>query len=301
MDKIPSGAKPKFMNYLSAKTAEAILILESWNVMKQVVSSLVLVVAFLLFRWALILTIRRWNAPSGEEKRRWIIQIKNISFIILAAGFFGIWATELRTFALSLVAVAAALAIAFKEIIQCFMGGLYITSVKPFELGDRIEVNGCRGEVIDHNFLSTTLLEIGPAKEVNMLSGRQVVIPNSTFLLQPLQNQTLQQNYVLQMLRLTVYPGEDWQQLEKMLLEAANRECQAFLEPALHAMKRMAQREGLDLPRVEPRVSLQCDDYGRLHLTLRFPVPIGNVSRVEQAILRSIVPLRKMPDVAPHV
>lgn len=280
------------MTFLSDSIAEAVRVLETWNVMKQTVSSLVLFIAFLVFRWALILTIRRWNAPSGEEKRRWIIQIKNISFIILAAGFFGIWATELRTFALSLVAVAAALAIAFKEIIQCFMGGLYIASVKPFELGDRIEVNHVRGEVIDHNFLSTTVLEIGPAKEVNMLSGRQMVIPNSVFLMHPLQNWSLQQDYVLQMLRVTVKPGEDWKQTEKLLLEAANRECQSYLEPALHAMKRMAQREGLDLPRVEPRVSLQYDDLGSLHLTLRFPAPMGGVSKVEQAILRSVVSSR---------
>src|SRR5690606_24394117 len=140
--------------------------------------------------------------PSGEDKRRWIIQIKNISFIVLAAGLFGIWATELRAFALSLVAVAAALAISTKEIIQCFLGGFYITSAKPFELGDRIEINGVRGEVIDHNFLSTTLLEIGPAREINQLSGRQLVLPNSVFLSGPLQNQSLQQDYVLQTLRL---------------------------------------------------------------------------------------------------
>ncbi len=287
------------MTFFTDALAEAVRVLESWNVMKQTVSSIALFVAFLVFRWGLIVTIRRWNAPSGEEKRRWIIQIKNVSFIILAAGFFGIWATELRTFALSLVAVAAALAIAFKEIIQCFMGGLYITSVKPFELGDRIEVGGFRGEVIDHNFLSTTVLEIGPAKEVNMLSGRQMVIPNSVFLLQPLQNQSLQQDYVLQMLRVTVHSGEDWKEVERLLLEAANRECKSFLEPALHAMKRMAQREGLDLPRVEPRVSLQYDDLGRLHLTLRFPVPMGNVSRVEQAILRSVVAQRVVRDAGP--
>jgi small-conductance mechanosensitive channel len=281
--------------------ADIIALLESWNVMKQAVSSFALIVAFFLFRSMLILTIRRWNAPSGEDKRRWIIQVKNMSFIILAAGLFGIWATELRAFALSLVAVAAALAISFKEIIQCVLGGFYITSAKPFELGDRIEVNGCRGEVIDHNFLSTTLLEIGPQREINQLSGRQVVLPNSVFLLYPLQNQSLQQDYVLQTLRLLIYEGEDWRQTEKLLLEAANRECQPFLEPALHAMSRMAQREGLDLPRVEPRVTVQYDDHGRLHVTLRFPAPAGNVSRVEQAIVRSIVGARAVKNVPLHV
>jgi small-conductance mechanosensitive channel len=280
------------MEFLAEVLGEFLQTLHSLNIHKQSISSIALLVAFILFRWATIMSIRRWNAPSGDEKRRWIIQVKNASLIILAAGLFGIWATELRSFALSLVAVAAALAIATKEIIQCFMGGLYKTSVRPFELGDRIEVNGVRGEVIDHNFLSTTLLEIGPAREVNQLSGRQVVIPNSQFLLHPIQNQSLQQEYVLQYVRVTVHPGEDWKELERVLLEAANKECGSFLEPARLSMARIGQREGLDLPRVEPRVTFQYDDFGYLHATLRFPTPLDRVSRTEQAILRSVIGTR---------
>jgi len=275
--------------------------LQTWDILKQVTSSLALMVAFLLFRWATVMTIRRWNAPSGDEKRRWIIQIKNVSFIILAAGLFGIWATELRAFALSLVAVAAALAIATKEMIQCFMGGFYKASARPFEIGDRIEVNGVRGEVIDHNFMSTTLLEIGPDKGLYQLSGRQVVIPNSLFLLHPIQNQSLQQDYILQAVRFTLQQGEDWKELERLLLEAAGKECAPFLEPARSAMTRLAQREGLELPRVEPRVTFQYDDYGYLHATLRFPTPIDRVSRTEQAILRSVIGTRGHGAVRAHI
>jgi hypothetical protein len=107
-----------------------------------------------------------------------------------------------------------------------------------------------------------------------------------------LKNQSLQQDYVLQTLRVAIQDGEQWQEVERLLLDGAQKECQSFLEPALHAMKRLAQREGLDLPRVEPRTSLQYDDFGRLHITLRFPAPLGHVTRVEQAILRSVVTAR---------
>lgn len=280
------------MNFLPELIKDMIATFQSWGVMKQMVSTLVLMLAFFFFRWATIMTIRRWNAPSGDEKRRWIIQVKNASMIILAAGLFGIWATELRSFALSLVAVAAALAIATKEILLCFLGGIYKASARPFELGDRIEINGFRGEVIDHNLLSTTLLEIGPAKDVHQLSGRQVILPNSWYLLHPVQNQSLQQEYVLQTVRMVVRSGEDWRQLETLLLESANRECASFLEPARMAMTRIGQREGLDLPRVEPRVTFQYDEHGLLHAILRFPTPLDRVSRTEQAILRSILAIR---------
>ncbi|NJL24781.1 MAG: hypothetical protein HC902_06175 [Calothrix sp. SM1_5_4] len=106
---------------------------------------------------------------------------------------------------------------------------------------------------------------------MSQLSGRQVVIPNSCLLLYPLQNQSIQQAYVLQTIRLVVQPGEDWRKLETALLDAANTECAPFLQGARHAMTRMALKEGLDLPRVEPRVTFQYDDAGKLHATLRFP------------------------------
>lgn len=289
------------MEYFSGYRTELLTLLRGIDVSRQFNSTLVLILAFFIFRWATIMTVRRWNAPSADEKRRWIIQIKNVSLIILAAGLFGIWATELRAFALSLVAVAAALAIATKEIILCFVGGIYKASVRPFELGDRIEINHVRGEVIDHDFLSTTLLEVGPGQEVHQLSGRQIVLPNSVFLVHPMFNQSLQQEYLLQSIRLTVYPGEDWKALEKLLLESAQRECSSYLEPARHSMARLGQREGLDLPRVEPRVTFQYADDGSLHATLRFPTPQDRVSRIEQAIMRSVISVRKIPEGSLHV
>lgn len=137
--------------------------------------------------------------------------------------------------------------------------------------------------------------EIGPAREINQLSGRQLIIPNSLFLANPVQNQSLQQKYVLQTVRFTVFAGEDWKALEKLLLDSANKECAPFLEGARHSMVRLSVREGLDLPRVEPRVSFQYDDSGRLHATLRFPTPLDRVSRTEQAIIRSVLEARGVP------
>ncbi len=280
------------MNSLLDSAHSVIETLQTWNVLTASTNSLMLFLAFFVFRWISILAIRRWNAPTPEEKRRWIVQVKNLSLIVLAAGLFAIWASELRAFAISMVAVAAAVAISTKEVIQCFLGGFYKASARPFELGDRIEVNGLRGEVIDHNFFATTLLEIGPMRENQQMSGRQIVLPNSMILSYPIFNQSLQQLYVLQTIRLTVYPGEDWQALEKTMLSAANSECASFLEPARRSMARLGQREGLDLPRVEPRVTFQYSEDGKLHATLRFPTPLDRVSRTEQAILRPIIATR---------
>src|SRR5690606_27740699 len=94
----------------------------------------------------------------------WLFIAKRLPGIILLIGILFIWGQELRDFALSLVAVAAALVLATKEVILCLMGGLLKASTKLFENGDRISVSGYKGKVIDHTLLTTTLIETGPGR-----------------------------------------------------------------------------------------------------------------------------------------
>jgi small-conductance mechanosensitive channel len=178
------------------------------------------------------------------------------------------------------------LVISTKEIILCFLGSAYKASAKPFELGDRIEVNGIRGEVIDHSVFGTTLMEIGPFKEANQHSGRQVMIPNSWLLSFAIYNQSIQQDYILHNMRIPLASTDDWRKAEEILLQAANQECSSYLEPARWSMVRLGQIQGLDLPRVEPRVHFQFQEEGKVHAILRVPALASKVSKTEQAIIR---------------
>lgn len=259
----------------------------------RVLGSLVLIVSFTAFKWFLIRIIEKWHTPTVDEKRKWLVTAKNISLVLMAISLFAIWATELKTFALSMVALAAAAVISFKEVIMCFTGGIYKLTTYPFDMGDRIEINGIRGEVFDHGFLATKVMEIGPSENSHQLTGRMVTIPNSWLLAYGLKNQSLQQSFVLHVLHIPLQPGEDWQVAEKILLEAANHECQSILEPARHAIFSKSQREGIDLPKVEPKVTFQIHDDGKVHGMVRFPAPAARVTKTEQAIMRSYLSQRK--------
>jgi small-conductance mechanosensitive channel len=150
-----------------------------------------------------------------------------------------------------------------------------------------------RGEVVDHQMLSTTLMEIGPFTNVTQHSGRQVSIPNAWFLSYPIYNQSIQQEYVLHNLRIPLSPDEDWKKAEEILLHAANQECAPYLEPARWAMVRLGQIQGLDLPRVEPRVNFQIGEGGCVNAVLRVPALISRISKTEQAILRQYLEAKK--------
>lgn len=281
------------MNDVGTRISEFLNLLQQWGVLKQVIDTGTLFVAFVIFRWGVVHAIGRWNAPKPEDKRRWIVQIKNLSLLILAVGLVGIWMNELRAFAISFVAVFAAFVFGTKEIILCLLGNAYRASAKPFELGDRIEVNDVRGEVIDHQMLCTTLMEVGPFKDVNQHSGRQVTIPNSWFLSHPIYNQSIQQEYVLHNMRIPLTALDDWRKVEEALLHAANQECASYLEPARWAMVRLGQIQGLDLPRVEPRVNFQIQDGGIVNAILRVPALVSKISKTEQAIIRQYLDAKK--------
>ena len=51
-------------------------------------------------------------------------------------------------------------------------------------------------------------------------------------------------------------------------------------------MKLLEQRNLLEAPSPDPRITIQLPEAGRIHLVLRFPAPDRGRSRVEQAILR---------------
>src|SRR5690606_32112227 len=83
---------------------------------------------------------------------------------------------ELRTVAISIVAIAVAFVVATKELILCITGSILKMASRSFVIGDRIQVKDFRGDVIDQNLLATTILEVGPGKLTHQRTGRMAVI-----------------------------------------------------------------------------------------------------------------------------
>jgi small-conductance mechanosensitive channel len=227
---------------------------------------------------------------SEDLRRRWMIQVRNLTFLVIVLGLTIIWAEELQTFALSAVAVAAALVIATKELIMCVSGTLLEGSAKSFRVGDRVEVGPHRGDVYDQTLLTTTLLEVGPGQAAAQYTGRAVVLPNSIFLSQPVVNETFTEAYILHTVVVPVSMDDNWQQAERALLQAADEACAEYIAEARQHMEKVTKARGLHPLSVEPRVTLRLPEPGRLDLLLRMPVPAKRRGRVEQTVLRRALP-----------
>ena len=248
--------------------------------------SLIILAALLITRTLVVRWISRNQALSMESKRRWVVTTRNSIAFAFLIGLVIIWAHELQAFAVSIIALAAALVLATKELILCWSGAALRVVGKVYAVGDRIQIAGHRGVVLDHDVFATKLLEIGPGQSAHLYTGRVTVFPNSLLFTSPLIKENPGQAYGLYTLVIPIKAEEDWQRSERTLLEIANVECAPFMEEAARQMKLLEQTNLLEAPSPEPRITIQLPEPGKMHLVLRFPAPDRGRSRIEQAILR---------------
>jgi small-conductance mechanosensitive channel len=243
----------------------------------------------IIIRLGIHRTLFRASDLPVETQRRWSVNIRNALLLIFILGMISIWAPRLQTFAVSIFAVAVALVLATKELIACLSGSGLRMLTKAYSLGDRIEIGGVRGNVVDHNALTTTLLEIGPGQTSHQYTGRAMVIPNSFLFSHPLTNETYTKKFRLHIITVPLSTDDDWETAEKLLLKAGQEEAASFIEEARTYLKKLEGKQWLDAPSVEPRVTIQLPEPGQIHLLLRVPCPTPYPSRLEQAILKKFL------------
>jgi small-conductance mechanosensitive channel len=247
----------------------------------------ILLIAVVILRSVASRFIKK-KIKSRELQRRWLVQIRNGLILLLTLGLIFIWGDALRTFTLSIVAIAVAFVVATKELILCMIGSVIKTGSGSFDIGDRIQIKDFRGDVIDHNILATTILEVGPGKLTHQRTGRMTVIPNALFVSEPIINESYTHDYVLHVFTVPFKKEENWQEAKEKILEAAKKWCSPYLKDAQLHMEKLSEEKGLDIPTSEPRVSLQVPSASEIHLIVRLPVEPTRRSFIEQSILSDV-------------
>jgi small-conductance mechanosensitive channel len=235
----------------------------------------------------IILRFVRGRLPTRDTLQlRWTSQVRAFSYVILAFGLFTIWAAELQALAVSFVVLAMAVVWATKETIACMQGAVYRLSSNAFQVGDRINVGGIRGDVIDPGLLSTTVLEVAQGHQ---RTGRTISIPNSLFMTEPVLNESLTGEYMLHLLTIPVDRSADLAAIERRALRAANDACADFIDDVRRPIALRYRRHGLNPPLVDPRITYQFVDTKTVNLILRIPVPTRLERTVEQRVLRAVL------------
>ncbi len=255
----------------------------------EIVRSLMLVAVLLLIRVVVGRILSSNVSVPVEERRRWSISTRNFLFISGLAGIGMIWANELQTIAVSMLAFAAALILATKELILCVSGFVVRHASNSYSLGDHIEVGTIRGRVVDIGLLSTTVMEIGPQHNAHQMTGRALTFPNSLLLSNAVIRENYMGDYVMHIINIPMGYHIPPSRAQRLLLEAAEQHCQQHVEAAREHMERMAERYLVDTPSVEPRIGMQAVDEKRYQLILRIAIPAKERQRIEQAIIHQFM------------
>src|SRR5690554_3795318 len=258
---------------------------------RPVVLSLILIFIVLSVRAAGLRVARSMENAPEVVRLRWQVQIRRAVIGSLFVGLIGIWAAELRELAYSLVAFAVAFVIAGKELILCFLGAILRASSRSFSIGDRIEICGLRGDAIDHGFMTTTVLEIGPAGQ---RTGRSIVLPNAVFLSHPVLNETFTNAYILHVVRIPLFVHDDVERAERILLRAADEVTGEYVRDARFYLRGGGSDSRMttslsDHPITEPRVLFNMEKANQVEMLLRVPTPVRKKGETEQAILRRFI------------
>jgi len=259
-----------------------------YSLLGKIAASLALLVAVLVLRAVLAQVIQRQKGPS-EMRRRWIVTGRNWLFVLFLLGLGAIWADALRSFALSIVAVAVAAVIATKELIQCFTGSILRTFSQAYSVGDRIELGGHRGDVVDLNMLTTTILEVGPGRTTHIRTGRMIVIPNARVTDSVVINESYMEGYVLHVFSVPVKAEDDWQEARRILQEAASEQAQPYMPIVRQRVDTLERKHSLSGPPIEPSIFVQVPEAGIINLVVRIPAPVGRQGYTEQVILRKFL------------
>ena len=172
--------------------------------------------------------LRLREGMSLEQKRQARASFRNWLLLAVVASLGFVWGGEIRSLILSLAAIAAAVMIVSKEMISCLYGGMLFTFSKLAKIGDSIEVGPHRGELLDHNWLSFTLLEHG---DTHFYTGKIIKIPNSLLLASPLTN--LSQGGAFRFCTLNFHARqENASAALACALESAQEVCQPWVENA---------------------------------------------------------------------
>lgn len=252
------------------------------------INSQLLFTALLLFiAWlskvALIKIINRNSSSKRTDKRIHINTAKNAINMLIIIALLMLWSNELQNFALSIAAFVVAIVLATRELIQCFIGFVYISSTSPFRVGDWIQTNNHFGEVAATDWAKVTLLEVN--SDNYSYTGKTIFLPNNQLMTLPIKNMNYMKRYTNHSFSIviddtTVNPHS----IVAPLRSKAEEYCVGFGEVAERYNKLIENRLGVLIPGPAPSIRVQTTDIGKIAFMFTIFCPTSKAKQIEQSL-----------------
>ena len=199
---------------------------------------------------------------------------KFITFMGYVAGIFliaTVFSDRLGGLTVALGVAGAGIAFALQEVIASVAGWLAISFGNFFKTGDRVQLGGIRGDVIDIGVIRTTLMECGQWVNGDLYNGRIVRIANSFVFKEPVFNYSSDFPFLWDEITVPVKYGSDHKLARKMFQQIALEIVGEYSLHAKEAWKHMVSKFLIEDAKVEPMVTLIAND-NWMEFTIRYVV-----------------------------
>lgn len=210
-----------------------------------------------------------------------ITRLLTVIFVLIIAISFLF--QNLYAAAVSFGLISLVLGFALQAPITSFIAWLYIVFRRPYQVGNRIQIEGFKGDVIEINYLDTIILECsGGYLQNDRSSGRVIHFPNSIILKSEVINYSGPfVPFIWNETPLQIAYTSDLQFVEECLIAATTRD---FKE-------KYPQYDLEKTPEWKPAVYFRVNTYAWLEAVVSYPVEPEDTTGRRNRILRYALPL----------
>lgn len=240
-----------------------------------------------LLQWIILAIIRRRAHQSTTVYRAMVVLRYTVSAAVLIALAI-IWVPRFEELATYISIISAGLVIALQDTVANLAGFVFIVWRKPFKLGDRIQILGISGDVIDIRVFQFTVVEVGNWVDADQSTGRIVHIPNMKVMREDIANYTTGFEYIWHEIPVLLTFESDWRKAKGILTKIAQEHCEQFTPEATRQIQQAAQRYMIIAGKLTPIVYTTVKDSGVL-LTLRYLTLARRRRGTEEGIWEAIL------------
>ncbi len=227
-----------------------------------------------------------------ETRRRYqfLLFRRIVIWVVVAAIIAFSFVTELGSVATFVGLLTAGVAVAMQNVILSVAGYFFLIGKYGIRVGDRVQIGGVTGEVLDIGIVRFHLLELGSGETDAQPSGRVVAFSNS-IVFQPTSGVFKQipgTSFSWHEISLTFSPEGNYRVIQERItdaVDAALKEHREEMEQQIRQMERTL--DSISTIELKPIIRLHVTASG-IEVTARYPVGLQNAAEIDDRVMRGI-------------
>jgi small-conductance mechanosensitive channel len=219
--------------------------------------------------------------------------VRLLSWLLIVAVGISFLFSNWYSAAVSLGLISLILGFALQNPISSFIGWLYVLIRQPYHVGDRIQIDTFRGDVVEVNYLDTTLWEFSGDYLTNDLpSGRLIRFPNSLVLQAAVFNYSWEKfPYIWNEIPFHVAYESDLKFVEDTIRRIAREELGPEMSENIERFKVLVEETPIDELEIKeyPFISLRINTNTWVEVMVTYLVPPKKAAAVRSELIRKIL------------